>query len=60
MKELHEKHEWYRDHQLHMTKEEKAEYQIFCSEKMMKIQVAKKRLNMYDSMLDTHARTLFA
>ncbi|XP_075882922.1 dynein regulatory complex subunit 7 isoform X2 [Nelusetta ayraudi] len=47
VKELHEKHEWYRDHQLHMTKEEKAEYQIFCSEKMMKIQVAKKRLNMH-------------
>lgn len=35
-----------------MTKEEKAEYQIFCSEKMMKIQVAKKRLNMYEY---THA-----
>lgn len=60
MKELHEKQEWYREHQLHMTKEEKAEYQIFCSEKMMKIQVAKKRLNMYKyghSLRNRHSHT---
>lgn len=48
------KQRWYQQNQLHMSKEEEEEYQTYCSEKTLQIQVAQKRLSMYRH---THTHT---
>lgn len=45
--ELQRKQQWYQQNQLTMTEQQKEEYQNYCSEKTLRIHVAKKRLSMY-------------
>ncbi|XP_041655972.1 dynein regulatory complex subunit 7 [Cheilinus undulatus] len=45
--ELQKKQQWYQKNQLTMTHEEETEYQSYCSEKTLQIQVTKKRLEMH-------------
>ncbi|XP_027131457.1 dynein regulatory complex subunit 7 isoform X3 [Larimichthys crocea] len=44
---LQKKQEWYQKNQLNMTAQQEEEYQTYCAEKMLQIQVAKKRLSMH-------------
>ncbi|KAK9532276.1 hypothetical protein VZT92_009668 [Zoarces viviparus] len=44
---LQRKQQWYQENQLTIVLKDKAEYQNFCSEKTLRIRVAKKRLSMH-------------
>ncbi|KAM9856048.1 dynein regulatory complex subunit 7 [Aulostomus maculatus] len=44
--ELQRKQQWYQQNQLNMSRQQEAEYQAYCSEKTLRIQVAKTRLSM--------------
>ncbi|XP_073325702.1 dynein regulatory complex subunit 7 [Pagrus major] len=56
--ELQEKQQWYQKNQLNMTKQQEEEYQTYCSEKTLRIHVAKKRLRMHKDAAPQKYRVL--
>uniref|UniRef100_UPI0037E7DD64 dynein regulatory complex subunit 7 n=1 Tax=Semicossyphus pulcher TaxID=241346 RepID=UPI0037E7DD64 len=46
-RELQRKQQWYQKNQLTMTENQQEEYQTYCIEKTLRIQVTKKRLSMH-------------
>ncbi|KAI3357891.1 hypothetical protein L3Q82_016273 [Scortum barcoo] len=55
---LQRKQRWYQRNQLSITEEEEGEYQAYCSEITLRIQVAKKRLSMHKEAAPQKYRVL--
>ncbi|XP_070695107.1 dynein regulatory complex subunit 7 [Pempheris klunzingeri] len=45
--ELQRKQQWYQKNEVHLTIQQRNEYNAYCSEKTLRIEVAKKRLSMH-------------
>ncbi|XP_038579649.1 dynein regulatory complex subunit 7 [Micropterus salmoides] len=56
--ELQRKQQWFQKNQLSMTKKQEEEYQNYCSDKTLRILVAKKRLSMHKEAAPQKYRVL--